>query len=77
MSTFAIHHCDTTAVTPLKSGTDDIPLSSTPVHERLDLPCTRESAENTYMEIDIQTSPVLLDNSTLYGNTSTTLDETL
>ena len=77
LSTFAIHHCDTTAATPLKSGTDDNPLSSTPVHERLDLPCTRESAENTYMEIDIQTSPVLLDNSTLYGNTSTTLDETL
>ena len=60
-----------------RSGTDDNPLSSTPVHERLDLPCTREFAENTYMETVIQTSPVLLDNSTLYGNTSTTLDETL
>ena len=72
-----MHNCYTTTVTLLKSGTDDNP--STSVDQRLGLSCSRttESERNNFIEIDIQTSPALIDNSGLQGNTSTTLDETL
>ena len=70
-----MHNCYTTTVT--LSGTDDNPLSSTPVDQRLSRNRTTESERNNFIEIDIQTSPTLLDNSGLQGNTSSTLDETL
>ena len=72
-----MHNCYTTTVTPLKSGTDDNPLSSIPVDQRLSCNRTTESEKNNFIEIDIQTSPTLLDNSGLQENTSSTLDETL
>ena len=77
LSNFTMHNCNITTVTPLKSGTDDNPLSSTPLDQRLSCNRTTESERNTFIEIDIQTSPTLLDNSGLQGNTSSTLDETL
>ena len=77
LSNFTMHNCCTTTVTPLKSGTDDNPLSSTSVDQRLSCNKTTESERNNFIEIDIQTSPALLDNSGLQGNTSLTLDRTL